>query len=915
VRSREPSEPGKGLGGDSTTSAETSTESSTPAKPKTPTGQATAARDPFAGRVFSHYRIEERLGAGGMGVLYRATDLKLGRSVAIKFLARHLVSSEAAKARFVREAQAASALDHPNIASVYDIGEEDGEIFIVMALYEGETLKQCLQRSRLSIDQALSILRQVTLGLEAAHCAGIVHRDIKPANILIGSSGAVKILDFGLAKLLYHSQAEAMTEAGQAIGTVLYMSPEQLGGETVDQRSDLWSLGVVAYEILAGVSPFQTDSLAATTKRIVNDEPVSLTTNPEVPGWLAQLISQLLRKNPAERPQSATEVLRWLQDANASYPTEVRAAPFAVAQRGIHAARSRAALVFAAGVLVATAAWWGLRNKIRSRGADADRSIAILPFASLSTGEENAYFAQGFHDELLRQVARIGDLRVISRTSVQQYKEGARNLREIADALGVSSILEGSVQRSANRVRVEARLIDARSDRQIWADRYDRDVSDAFAIQTAVAEEIASALHARLSPAQKAQFARRPTDNPEAYDLYLRALEYANRPGHQPQNLTIAERLYRQAIATDTSFALARARLAFTRIETYWFVAGTPDRVAEEAREEAEHALRLRRDLPEAHLALGAYYYWGRRDYEAALPEFEIARRGLPAEAINLIGAVRRRQGRFEEAIRDQQEAARLDPRSPGQLLEVAISLLLTRRYEEADGTVDRALTIAPDFAGAAMLKAVIHEAWKEESELAQAVLRQTRGRLDPRGRVGQQDWFIMLLEHHPAEALPWLDSAESDSIITPRGVYPKALLYAGAHEALGDAAQARKEYESARSALEAELEKDPGRGPQHMLLARAYAGLGRKEDALREARRAVETLPISKDAFFGSDLEIYRAAVEGRVGEADAAIDHIRQLLSVPCLLSPALLRIDPRWSPLRGDPRFRQLAKLDPQ
>jgi eukaryotic-like serine/threonine-protein kinase len=833
--------------------------------------------------------------------------------VAIKFLARHLVSSEAAKARFLREAQAASALDHPNIATVYDIGEEDGEIFIVMALYEGETLKQCLQKGRLTVGQALAILRQVTLGLEAAHRAGIVHRDIKPANILIGSSGTVKILDFGLAKLLYDSQADTMTQAGQAIGTVLYMSPEQLGGEAVDQRSDLWSLGVVAYEVLAGVSPFQSDSLAATTKRIVNDEPPSLDAHPGVPAWLAQLISALLRKNPAERLQSATEVLRWLQDGNASYPTEVRTAPFAPTRRDKQVAQSRAALVFAAGVLVATAAWWGLRNRIRSHGADADRSIAVLPFASLSVGEENAYFAQGFHDELLRQVARIGDLRVISRTSVQQYREGARNLREIAEALGVSSIVEGSVQRAGNRVRVEARLIDAHGDRQIWADRYDRDVSDAFAIQTAVAEEIAGALHTRLSAAQKAQFARRPTDSPEAYDLYLRALEYANRPGHQPQNLTIAERLLRQAIAADPSFALARARLAFTRIETYWFVAGTPDSVAEEAKEESEHALRLRPDLPEAHLAMGAYYYWGWRDYEAALPEFEIARRGLPAEAINLIGAVRRRQGRFDEAIRDQQEAAQLDPRSPGQLLEVAISLLLTRRYEEADSAMDHALTIAPDFAGASMLKAVIHEAWKEESDLARAVLRQTRGRLDPRGRVGQQDWFIMLLEHHPAEALPLLDSAESDSIITPRGVYPKALLYAGAHEALGDAAQARQEYESARSALEAQLEKNPGRGPERMLLARAYAGLGRKEDALREARRAVEALPISKDAFFGSDLEIYRAAVEGRVGEADAAIEHIRQLLSVPCLLSPALLRIDPRWAPLWGDPRFKQLAKLD--
>src|SRR5262249_3675693 len=240
-------------------------------------------------------------------------------------------------------------------------------------------------------------------------------------------------------------------------------------------------------------------------------------------------------------------------------------------------------------------------------------------FASLSTGEENAYFAQGFHDELLRQMGMISDLRVISRTSVMQYKEGARNSREIAEALGVSSIVEGSVQRAGNRVCVEARLIDARNDRQIWGDRYDREVTDVFAIQTAVAEEIARKLQARISPAQKAQIERKPTRSPEAYDLYLRAGEYRRRPGVQPDNLEIAERFYRQAIHADPSFALARAQLAQVKLTRYWWVTGTPDSVAEEAKQEAEHALRLQPDLPEGHVALGYYHYWGHLDYDRAL--------------------------------------------------------------------------------------------------------------------------------------------------------------------------------------------------------------------------------------------------------------------------------------------------------
>src|SRR6516164_5025861 len=267
------------------------------------------AIDPLTGRVLSHYRLDERLGAGGMGVLYRATDLKLGRAVAIKLLARHLVSDEAAKARFVREARAASALDHPNIANIYEIGEEDGELFIAMALYEGETLKQRLEKGGLGVEEALDVLRQVALGLEFALRADIVHRDIKPANILITSTETVKILDFGVAKLVSDSQTQTMTQAGQAMGTMLYMSPEQLRGESVDARSDLWSFGVLAYETLAGVSPFQTDSSAATVVRTLHEEPPSLATVPGVPDWLAQLVSRLLRKEPAERLPSASDVL------------------------------------------------------------------------------------------------------------------------------------------------------------------------------------------------------------------------------------------------------------------------------------------------------------------------------------------------------------------------------------------------------------------------------------------------------------------------------------------------------------------------------------------------------------------------------------------------------------------------------
>ena len=616
--------------------------------------------------------------------------------------------------------------------------------------------------------------------------------------------------------------------------------------------------------------------------------------------------------------------LAWVFDVRGGRIERTAPAAAATGLRGV----PLALLLIAVGVLAAAPGLFyyfvvrGGGRSFSTEGSSASNasSIAVLPFASLSKEEENAYFAQGFHDELLRQMGRIGDLRVISRTSVLQYKEGARNLREIAEALGVSSIVEGSVQRAGNRVRVEAKLIDARSDRQVWGDRYDRDVTDVFAIQTALAEEIASTLHARLSASQKAQIERKPTQNAEAYDLYLRGLEYHNRPGEQPKNFAIAEQMYQKAIQADPSFALARARLALAKMSTYWFVAATPDSVVEEAREEAEQSLRLQPDLPEGHLALGFYYYQGRRDYAQALKHLEIARSGVAADAVEAIGYILRRQGRFEDAIRYHREAVELDPRSPDMRWELASSFIRTRRYEEADRILDGALTIAPDYAAASITKAFVQEAWKGETTLAKKLLGETRGRpdfdpLDRQGRVGRAG-VVFLLWANPREALPFLDSVDSDSIKTGAVVYPKALLYAITHEALGDANRARKEYETALPLLAAEVQrnrKDIWTTYQRTLLAHAYAGLGRKEDALREARRAVETLPISKDALMGADIEIERAAVEVRVGETDAAIEHIRYLLSIPCQLSPALLRISPQWAPLHADPRFRKLAELE--
>ncbi len=365
-------------------------------------GEQTAAApkptDPFSGRVLSHYRLEGRLGSGGMGLLYRATDLVLGRPVAVKLLARHLVSDESAKVRFMREARAASALDHPNIATIYEVGEQDGEIFIVMALYEGETLKQRIERGRLPLPEALADLRQVTLGLEAAHRAGIVHRDIKPANVFLTRDGTVKLLDFGLAKLLSHSQSQ-LTQDGQAMGTVLYMSPEQLGGELVDARTDLWSLGVLAYEMLSGVSPFRADSNAAIATRILNDQPPSLGAIPGVPVGLAELVSKLLRKNPAERPPSATELLSQL-----SSPAPSRIAS-AVPPGGIHRATVAVAAAAILALVLGTIYLYVQRREARSQSGTG-KSLAVLPFLNASGNSDMEFLSDGIAESLIDNLSQ-----------------------------------------------------------------------------------------------------------------------------------------------------------------------------------------------------------------------------------------------------------------------------------------------------------------------------------------------------------------------------------------------------------------------------------------------------------------------------------------------------------------------------
>ena len=506
--------------------------------------------DLLVGRTIGHYKLSERIGTGGMGEVYLATDITAGRKAALKLLPTRFTGNPERLKRFQQEARAVVGLNHPNIVTVYEIGEDHSTHYIASELIDGETLRQRLARGPMRTDEVVDVAIQVTSALAAAHEAGIVHRDIKPENIMLRPDGYVKVLDFGIAKLAEQEVPATMpeeeavllveTNLGSILGTVRSMSPEQALGAPVDKRTDIWSLGVVLYEMVAGRAPFTGDTLHEVMNSILTAEPAPLTNHAaQTPGELQQIVSTALCKEREERYQSAHELLEGLKNLRSEMEFKERstAAPW-----WLRWARSPATLmlVILTGALAFAFPFYWHRNLPRS--SIPEKSIAVLPFENFSDNKENSYFAAGIQDDVLTSLAQIRELKVISRTSVMGYqKPGGRNMRQISQALGVANVLEGSVRRTGNRVLVNVQLIDARNDRHIWAERYDRAVADSIGLQGELATQIATALKAKLAPEEKARLDVRPTTNSEAYVLYLtglglertvnRSLERSDRSG------------------------------------------------------------------------------------------------------------------------------------------------------------------------------------------------------------------------------------------------------------------------------------------------------------------------------------------------------------------------------------------------
>jgi TolB-like protein/Flp pilus assembly protein TadD len=618
----------------------------------------------------------------------------------------------------------------------------------------------------------------------------------------------------------------------------------------------------------------------------------------ELPNWTFRfLVTLLLIGFPAAL------ILAWAFDVT---PQGIRATKAPAAETHL---RRNVIILAATGVIVSIAAGFFLLP--RASAGKIDKSIAVLPFENLSDEKENAYFADGIQDDILTNLAKIGDLKVISRTSVMPYRGSAmRNARDIGKALGVATLLEGSVRRIGNRVRVNVQLINANNDEHIWAEDYDRDLTDVFAIQTDLSGQIASALQAKLSPNEKARLDRRPTQNADAYLLFVQAHDYASQREMFNDTSLKAEPLFEQAIKLDPNFALAFAGLSMVESWLYH----TSDPVAarrEKARLNADEALRLQPDLPEGHLALGFSYYYGDRNYERALAEFEIARRGLPNEsqAYLAIGSIQRRQGKWVESNANLEKAATLDPKNTNVLMNLCYSYMAQRNFEAANKTVDRLIATSPQSFQARALKGFIALQLKGDLRAAENVFASMPPETDPGLTTLARFWILRLKRNFP-EALQVLQQFPGEILHnTSTAPAPKAFLEGELYRFQGDEAEARTALEHARVVSEQllrEAPEDPARHGQHGLI---LAALGQKQEAIAEGKRAVELLPESEDAFDGPQVTATLAQIYAWTGEFDEAFRLLDRLLVVPNGLTVPLLKLDPAWDALRKDPRFQAL------
>jgi TolB-like protein len=790
----------------------------------------------ISGSRIQDYELLNEVARGGMGIVYRARQRVPVRIVALKMILPAHVGSADAMKRFRAETEAAASLEHESILPIYAVGEHDGVPFYAMKFAEGGTLADRLERYRTRPRDAAALVVALARAVAYAHERGILHRDLKPANVLFDGAGKPYVTDFGLAKWI--ARESNLTETFGVLGTPFYMAPEQaIASHTVTASADVYSLGAILYHLLTGNPPFTGDTPMEVLRRAAEQPvPRPRLTNSSIPPDLETICFKCLEKEPTWRYSSAAALADDLDRFCAGRAIHARRTGLLTRSGKWVRRNPTSALLVACLVALAAVVGWNIWKSELVRGP-VTTGIAVLPFENLGEQKEDTAFADGVQDDILTKLAKIADLKTISRTSVMDYR-GKRNVRQIGDALRVSHVLEGSARRSGDRIHLNAQLIDTRTDTHVWAEQYDRDLNDLFAIQSEIAQKVAERLNAKITAPEKLAIEHKPTTDLVANALYVKAMQLEAKEGG-PQATWEPVRLLEEAVARDPHFVLAYCELGRMHLLIFHWYDHTPARL-ELANAAIQNAVRLQPDAGEVHRALAMYAYWGLFDYDRARAELELARRKLPndAEIYWMTALVDRRQGRWIEAIRNFDRAAELDPLNDGFLLEAARNYSGLRRYSESSELWGRVVAVAPRKWSPPVRRA--EQRFRERADVRP--LRKALSTLlaeHPEAANDSDfagDFFLCaMLERDPAAVHRAIDCMPAEGLMAGNSIiWPREFFAGVAARAFNDTAAAHASFTAARAIAQTIVRDKPDQAYAWILLGLIDAGLGRKEEAVR---------------------------------------------------------------------------------